>query len=66
MSSVTFGMNQSDVGYFLGCRFIVWLEDRLSLAAVARMSYDEIDAALHVFLDGFHGIIKSVEKLGGE
>lgn len=50
MSSVTFGMNQSDVGYFLGCRFIVWLEDRLSLAAVARMSYDEIDAALHVFL----------------
>ena len=41
---------QPDVGYFLGCRFVAWLEERLSLAALARMTYEEIDAVLHAFL----------------
>lgn len=41
---------QPDVGYYLGCMFAAWLEQRRSLAAVARMTFEEIDAELHDFL----------------
>ena len=41
---------QSDVGYYLGCGFVRWLERKRSLEEVARMSHCAVEESLLTYL----------------